>query len=78
MDLDQYGDQVLVPMLSPGDIVIMDNLGGHSVLAFAPQSRQQARRCFTFRPTARTSPNQTIAQISSRLPGTMQPDQNQL
>jgi transposase len=24
-----YVDQVLVPTLSPGDIVIMDNLGSH-------------------------------------------------
>ena len=38
-----YVEKVLVPTLRPGDIVIMDNLGGHSVLAFAPQSRQQAR-----------------------------------
>jgi transposase len=29
MDLDQYADPVLVPTLSPGDIVIMDNLGSH-------------------------------------------------
>jgi len=37
-----YVDQVLVPTLSPGDIVIMDNLGSHCVLAFAPLLKRPA------------------------------------
>jgi transposase len=33
-----YVDQVLVPELSPGDIVIMDNLGSHKGPASAPRN----------------------------------------
>jgi len=41
-----YVDQVLVPGLCPGDIVVMDNLGSQKLLAPA---------CSTSRPTAPTS-----------------------
>ena len=50
-----YIDQVLVPELQPGDIVVMDNLGSHKGPAVRRASRGPAPACSTFRPTARTS-----------------------
>jgi hypothetical protein len=62
-----YVDEVLAPTLTPGDVVIMDNLSSISAPACAPPSRPQAQRCFTFRPTAPTStPSRTPSQSSKR------------
>jgi transposase len=45
-------EQVLVPELSPGDIVVMDNCPATKALRCAKPSQQQKRVCSTFRPTA--------------------------
>jgi len=51
-----YFEQVLVPELKRGDIVIMDNLPAHKVATVrAQQSRPPGRGCFTCRPTRQTS-----------------------
>jgi hypothetical protein len=50
-----YVNQVLVPELTPGDIVVMDNLSSHWAPVCARRSRRQAPHSSTFRPTARTS-----------------------
>ena len=49
-----YVEQVLVPELGPGDIVVMDN-PATKALRCAKPSQQQERVCSTFRPTALTS-----------------------
>ena len=57
-----YVEQVLVPTLAPGDIVIMDNLGSHKGAGRAQGHRgRRARSCSTFRHTVPTS-------IQSRTP----------
>ncbi len=38
-----YVEQVLVPTLAPGDIVVMDNLASHKGKAVAPPSRRRRR-----------------------------------
>lgn len=47
--------QVLVPDLSPGDIVIMDNLPSHKTPPRATSSKQLGPSCSSFRPAAPTS-----------------------
>ena len=39
-----YVEQALAPTLSPGDIVIMDNLGSHKVAAFVKPSKPPGQR----------------------------------
>ncbi len=46
-----YVEQVLVPTLKPGDIVVMDNLPAHKPPASAARSRRPAPSCATCRPT---------------------------
>ena len=48
-------EQVLVPMLSPGAIVVMANLPAHKAPASETLSGPRARRCGTSRLTVRTS-----------------------
>jgi hypothetical protein len=50
-----YIDQVLVPELKHGDIVVMDNLGSMRAPVSARPLRPQARACSTSRHTAPTS-----------------------
>ena len=50
-----YVEQVLVPELTPADVVVMDNLPAHKVSVFVRRSRPQVRSCSTCRPTLRTS-----------------------
>ena len=50
-----YVEQILVPSLNPGDIVVLDNLSAHKVPGCAKRSRPQAQRCFICRPIRRTS-----------------------
>src|SRR5437868_5750433 len=50
-----YIEQVLVPALKPGDIVIIDNLGSHKGKPCAVPSARSAPSCSFCRPTARTS-----------------------
>ena len=45
----------LVPVLRPGDTVILDNLQAHKVAASASGLRRPERGCSTFRPTAPSS-----------------------
>ena len=47
-----YVEQVLVPTLKRGDIVIMDNLPATKLPPFAKQSRRPVQSCCSFRPTA--------------------------
>lgn len=49
-----YVEQVLVPTLRPGDIVILDNLGSHKGKAVRQAIRAVGARCCSCRPTART------------------------
>ena len=50
-----YVEHVLVPTLSPGDIVIMDNLGSHKGACVRKAIEAKARSFSIFRPTAPTS-----------------------
>jgi hypothetical protein len=51
-----YVEQLLVPTLRPGDILIMDNLGSHKGPAVRKAiSAKPAPSCCSCRPTARTS-----------------------
>src|SRR5205085_11605781 len=50
-----YIEQVLVPALKPGDIVIIDNLGSHKGKAVRRAIRAVGAKLFFCRPTARTS-----------------------
>jgi hypothetical protein len=50
-----YVEQVLVPTLRVGDIVVMDNLSSHKVPACARRSRQRAPLCAYCLPIAPTS-----------------------
>ncbi|VTZ27187.1 hypothetical protein MPC4_70096 [Methylocella tundrae] len=56
-----YVDQILVPELNLGDVVIMDDLGSHKGQPYAPRSGRPARACSSCHPTVRTS-------IQSRTP----------
>ena len=49
-----YVEQVLVPTLRPGDIVVMDNLSAHKVEGVRAGDRGRGRKSSTCRPTART------------------------
>ena len=61
-----YVEQVLVPELRPGDIVIMDNLGSHKGPGVRAASRPQARTFSTSRPTAPTSTRSRTPSPNSR------------
>jgi hypothetical protein len=50
-----YVEQALVPTLSPGETVMMDNLGSHKRAGFEKPLKRRPRRCVSCRPTARTS-----------------------
>jgi transposase len=41
-----YGEQVLVPVLAPGDIVVMDNLGSHKGRAVRAAIRAAKAKLF--------------------------------
>ena len=49
-----YLDQVLCPKLTPGDVVIMDNLSAHKCAAFANESRLVGPSCCICLPTRPT------------------------
>jgi DDE superfamily endonuclease len=51
----QWVKEQLCPTLSPGDIVILDNLFSHKKPLSGMQSGPEARACCSFRPTAQTS-----------------------
>jgi DDE superfamily endonuclease len=54
MSFRAYVEQVLVPILKPGDIVVMDNLGSHKGAPFAPRSappKPSSSSCPPTRPT---------------------------
>jgi hypothetical protein len=50
-----YVEQVLMPTLHPGDVVVMDNLPPTSPAGCALSSRTQVPTCSTCRPTRPTS-----------------------
>jgi hypothetical protein len=50
-----YIEQVLVPTLRPGDVVILDNLAVHKQPAVRTAIKPSARSCDFSRPTVRTS-----------------------
>src|SRR5271169_5894081 len=50
-----YVEQVLIPALKPGDIVIIDNLGSHKGKAMRRAIRSAGARLFFLRPTVPTS-----------------------
>ena len=50
-----YIEQVLMPTLTPGDIVIMDNLPAHKVVGIREAMRRQVRSCGICHPTFQTS-----------------------
>ena len=50
-----YVEQVLVPALRPGDVVVMDNLASHKAAGVRGRSRRPGAGCCTCRRTARTS-----------------------
>jgi hypothetical protein len=58
-----YVDQVLVPELRPGDIVIMDNLGSHKGAGIRAAIEAAGQACSTSRPTA---PSSTPSRTPSR------------
>src|SRR5271167_1746023 len=58
-----YVEQVLVPTLQPGDIVVIDNLGSHKSCVIRTRSGQRVRGSSSFRPTRRTS---TLSSRSSQ------------
>jgi hypothetical protein len=50
-----YVEQVLVPTLKPGDVVIMDNLRVHKITGVRQAiEARPARNCCSFRPTVPT------------------------
>jgi hypothetical protein len=61
-----YVERVLVPELTPGDIVVMDNLGSHKGPAVRAAIEAAARDCSSFRPTRRTSTRSRWLSPSSR------------
>lgn len=50
-----YVDQVLVPELRPGDIIVMDNLGSHKGSAVRAAIEAAGARLLYLRPTVPTS-----------------------
>ena len=50
-----YVEQVLVPTLRPGDVVVLDNLAAHKQPEVRAAIEQAGRCCDFFRPTAPTS-----------------------
>ena len=60
-----YVEQVLVPTLKPGDIVIIDNLGSHKGKAVR-RSIRAAGELFFCRPTVQTSIRSSRSSPSSR------------
>jgi hypothetical protein len=50
-----YVEQVLVPELTPADVVVMDNLPAHRVSGVREAIETAVRSCSTCRPTLRTS-----------------------
>jgi DDE superfamily endonuclease len=50
-----YVDQVLVPTLRPGDVVVLDNLAAPSSPRSERRSSRWARACASSRPIVRTS-----------------------
>ena len=50
-----YVEQVLVPILEPGDIVVMDNLGSHKGRAIRAAIRAAKAKLFSCPPTRPTS-----------------------
>ena len=48
-------EQVLVPELRPGDVVVMDNLGSHKGAGVRVAIEAAEQACSTFHPTALTS-----------------------
>jgi transposase len=50
-----YVEQVLVPILAPGDIVVMDNLGSHKGRAIRAAIRDAKAKLFFLPPTRPTS-----------------------
>src|SRR3984893_17484196 len=68
-----YVEQILVPTLKPGDIVVLDNLSAHKVPGFGKRSKPQAQSCFTCLPIRRTSirssnSSQNLKRCSERPP----------
>ena len=61
-----YVEQVLVPTLVPGDVVIMDNLGSHKGGPVRAAIEGPAQHCSTCRPTAPTSTQSSSSSPSSR------------
>jgi hypothetical protein len=50
-----YVEQVLAPILAPGDIVVMDNLGSHKGRAIRAAIRAAKAKLFFLPPTRQTS-----------------------
>jgi transposase len=59
-----YVEQILVPVLKPGDIVIIDNLGSHKGKAVRQAIRSVGANCSFCRPTAPTSTRSSNASRS--------------
>jgi hypothetical protein len=49
-----YGEKILLPILKPGDVVVMDNLGSHRGKAVRRLTAQLAPSCSSCRNTHRT------------------------
>ena len=60
-----YVEQILAPVLKPGDIVVMDNLGSHKARRSAPRSAKPAPSCSSCRPIAPTSTPSSSSSPSS-------------
>lgn len=69
-----YVNQVLVPKLRPGDIVVMDNLSSHKGAGIRPKSSARAPACSTFRPIVRTSTPSRTPSPSSKPPSARRPN----
>jgi hypothetical protein len=50
-----YVEQFLAPALTPGDVVVMDNLSAHKVAGIAQAIAAAGQAFYTFQPTALTS-----------------------
>ena len=61
-----YVEQILVPTLAPGDIVILDNLAATKAPPPEPPSRRPALGCCSCRPTVQTSIRSRTPSQSSR------------
>ncbi len=51
-----YIKQIRAPMLTAGNIVVIDNVAPHKVVAIRDAMRPAVRRCSTWRPTVLISP----------------------